>query len=202
MHIVCPVSLLNDTVTSKMTLCQQIADNSQQSAVYSSNRRRKQVTKIPKGVSSLRCTTQERSMYVYLNKKVVPNLAKARAKWLWSVFALSHWDLEEHVVRLPGRFGSGLSQHRIIPLIWSHFAWLHPGRLPVGAQRGRQLDRRSLLLIKWQDAGSVSLWVDPLSLCSLLSPVPCWPLVSKFQASLVLSGGCCPFVFLVVKPGL
>lgn len=51
----------------------------------------------------------------------------------------------EHAARLLGRFCSALSQHHIIPLIWSHFAWLHPGRLPVGAQQGRQLDRRSLL---------------------------------------------------------
>lgn len=87
--------------------------------------------------------------------------------------ALSHQDVHEHVARLPGRFCSALSQHRIIPLIWSHFAWLHPGRLPVGVQRGRQLDGRSLPLIGWQDAGRVGHWVDPLSLCSLVT----WPLL-------------------------
>lgn len=103
-------------------------------------------------------------------QKAVNNPAELWAKTPWSVFALSHSDRDKHVGRLLGRFC--LSQHGITPLIWSHFAWLHPGWLPVGAQRGRQLDRRSLLLIGWQDAGSVSHWVDPLSSCYLLSPVP------------------------------
>lgn len=84
----------------------------------------------------------------------------------------SRWNVDKQG-RLLGRFC--LSQHGITPLVWSHFAWLHPGWLPMGAQRGRQLDRRSLLLVGWQDVGSVSHWVDPLSSCYLLSP---WPRLS------------------------
>lgn len=110
-----------------------------------------------------------------------------------TVICLDSVIKHEHAARLPGRFCSALSQHHIIPLIWSHFAWLHPGRLPVGAQQGRQLDRRSLLYVKvrglvvgWQDAGNVRHWEDLLSLV-WLSPGLCWLVVLKeVQASSVL----------------
>lgn len=118
--------------------------------------------------------------WIYLNKKGCQQSAQIAAKTPWSVPALSHPDLHKHDGRLPGRFS--LSQHCITPLIWSHFAWLHPDWLPVGAQRGKQLDRRSLLLVGWQDAGSVSHWVDPLSSCSRSCCHLCrshWPLVSS-----------------------
>lgn len=114
----------------------------------------------------------------YIWTKSCQQSAQIAAKTPWSVPALSHPDLHKHDGRLPGRFS--LSQHHITPLIWSHFAWLHPDWLPVGAQRGKQLDRRSLLLIGWQDAGSVSHWVDPLSSCSCSCCHLCrshWPLV-------------------------
>lgn len=54
------------------------------------------------------------------------------------------------LLRLLGRFC--LSQHCVAPLIWRHFKWLHPGWLPVQAQRGRWTGGP----LGWQDAGSVT----------------------------------------------
>lgn len=103
-------------------------------------------------------------VYVSLNSKSTFQYQMSEDTCLF----FGHGGSDKHDGKLLGRFS--LSQHYITLLIWSHFAWLHPGWLPVGAQQGRHLDRRSLLLVSWQDAGSVSHWLDPLS--SLLSPVP------------------------------
>lgn len=51
-----------------------------------------------------------------------------------SVFALARSGSDQRGGGLPGRFC--LTQHRLAPLIWSHFAWLHPDWLPVGADGG------------------------------------------------------------------
>lgn len=69
------------------------------------------------------------------------------------------------------------------------FCMATPRQAPCGGSARK--DRRSVLLIWWQDAGTVSHWVDPLSLCSLLSPGVHWPLVLTEDHGFVR--GCCPF---------
>lgn len=117
--------------------CQQIADNSPQSAVFIRHRGKYRLQKC----YFWRCFRKDSlCLYIWTSfPKSSIDMSKVTVIRLHSV--IKH----EHAARLPGRFCSALSQHHIIPLIWSHFAWLHPGRLPVGAQQGRQLDRRSLL---------------------------------------------------------
>lgn len=106
---------------------------------------------------------------------------KVASRFEGSVSASCQSDLDEWDGGLPGRFC--LTQHRLTPLIWSHFAWLHPHWLPVGVQppslREAQAGRRSLGLIGcWQRnaAGRILLTralsstVTPLA--ALLKPPP------------------------------
>lgn len=65
------------------------------------------------------------------------------------------------------------------------FCMATPRQAPCGGSARK--DRRSVLLIWWQDTGTVSHWVDPLSLCTLLSPGVYLPLL--FERSWF-----CPFI--------
>lgn len=100
-----------------------------------------------------------------------------------------HWDLDEHVARLPGRFCSALSQHRIIPLILEPFCMATPRQAPCGGSA-----RKAVGQAEPSPRPMAGCWhCKPLGGSSklFLSFVTCplfWPLVlMEDQASLVLS---------------
>lgn len=102
-----------------------------------------------------------------------PRLIKVIFIWF-----CTQWESDKHIARLPGRFCPGLTQHYVTPLVLEPFCMATPQQAPCGCSVRKGCRRWRLPHIGWQDAGSISHKVDPLSSCSLLSPAYCWPVIS------------------------